>query len=1202
MITQISASAGSGKTYSLTRLFLNLLSEAEEESPVSACALPRPDRVHSLSEILAATFTNKAAAEMKGRVIALLKKEALEERRLSAQATDSATPGFAEIWVERILRHYSHLNIRTIDSLLTSLTRLSSLELALPPDFKPSFDPSEFFTPVYDALMEDLSAVGQLANAPTGRNSPQAHTANEKGFTGLCNEDYADAPARRGRSEERYPPHEAIPDLPLFYSADPAALRADLTEACRTLVFFGDCRGFTPKMRLHDQVLELVTLLLTGKSLPRMEIPAILNACLTRRNKLITAATSLNHLLVEERLHANALFIKTLASCIKLSGHTPPPQGVFARKNSLDACLNAFSRGKASSRAELAFTEFSNAVKGYADTFPLFKHALQLAPLVGLALEIHSRMQAERCNSKLLPSISIPFLAGRALSGEYGVSDALCRLGTRLSRLLLDEFQDTSREQWAAILPLVEESLSTGGALTYVGDVKQAIYGWRGGDTRLFNGVLQEPSLLAMRPQVKRLFLPFNWRSHPLIIAHNNVFFSLLQDRVIQENVMNAMLPEHTPAEYRAEAASELGRAFAQVEQKVPEEKDWENDPLSGHAGVTLYIAEADSIGTVRNMVHDRMRSLFLNELLPAWRYGDIAVLTPSGDEGALAAQWISDWGIPVVTENSFLLNAHPLVGKLISFLSFLDYPPDDEAFWETISDPDLFWPDSGLYAAALMDWLSRTALDKTKKRPPLYRLFSESFPEFWNSRMAPFHAGAGFMSAYDLMREIITRSQLFERMPDQSSFFLRLLEIAHLAETRGCSCLSAFLAFWRIRRDKERLPLPESMNAVRIMTVHKAKGLEFPVVVLPFLHHSKSRKADLANFHCDGLDLITRADKELQNSYYPAKSADETEHLNLLYVAWTRPVYSLYAFITRPKKSSTSLQRALAVLLKAYEQRTGMTLCRREYLREETADDEKGETYDPPARRPPQPADNEAPAMTNTRRGDGPGRISDGATGKERLMGWLPRLKIYRSRLDDARFTPDRRGMLIHLCLENLFLPLTNSPESLTLAVTRSVRRAMRLFPLLLDDPECAAMDMQNCLSWFVSLPEAPLWLTHGRREQSIIDTDGSMRRVDLLVDEAFFEKQAYAPSASGVSALPFPYRESFPSPDPKSPPEEIRQGPCLLALDYKTGLSFTQAIKEDHRRQVRQYMRLVAEARNRPVRGTLVYLDERRLEKVLL
>ena len=175
--------------------------------------------------------------------------------------------------------------------------------------------------------------------------------------------------------------------------------------------------------------------------------------------------------------------------------------------------------------------------------------------------------------------------------------------------------------------------------------------------------------------------------------------------------------------------------------------------------------------------------------------------------------------------------------------------------------------------------------------------------------------------------------------------------------------------------------------------------------------------------------------------------------------------------------------------------------------------------------------------------------------------MNWLPRLKIYRSSLEDARFTPARRGILAHLCLEHLLLSAPDSAQERVADVRRAVRQGMRLFPLPVENPDAVTREMEECLLWFAFLPEAPAWLAHGLREQGVIDAGGNMHRVDLLVDEVF-----------------------------------------LHAIDYKTGRFPAGEAREEHHRQVRRYMRLVAEARGRRVRGTLVYLDERRLEEVAL
>lgn len=1190
MITQVSASAGSGKTYSLTRRFLSLLLEASPAEKRDG------EQARELEEILAATFTNKAAAEMRDRVLSSLKQSALEER--AAGMDRPAAPRNAQAWVERILRHYGSLNIRTIDSLLASLVRLSALELGLPPDFEPCFDTGEYFTPQYDALMEDLAVDEAELLRLAGRGHEVSSTSGKAG-TALSSQG-KDASAGDSFMQKDVPPVDDPRTQPPPPTEHAAVLRAALFQACRSLLFVGNAKGFSLRSRLHDKVLELVKRLLEGKDLPLMDAPALHARLRGLNEEAASACRALADIIRDEGLSCNAHLRVFLEGCAQGSPYQPLPSSVYADKPDLDACLNKASKGAASEAAHAAHIRMREAVAEFSANRPSLVDALQIAPLIPLAHEVYRRIQSEDSDKRLVPADRLPLLAGTVLSGAFGVSDALCRLGCRLSHLLLDEFQDTSRTQWAALLPLAVESLSTGGSLAYVGDVKQAIYGWRGGDARLFEAVLEEPEILAVAPDPVRQNLPCNWRSHPAIVAHNNAFFSLLGEPAVAEAVLAAMLSPKTPETYRLQAAREAAHIFSQVKQDMPPQKNWQNDPKYPHAMVRLYTAETRRTEDVAALVRKRLRKLFVEELLPVWKPGDIAVLVRSAKEGGLAADWLTQWGIPVVTENSFLLADHPLVRRLTSFLSFLDYPEDDLAFWEFVSGPECFGAASGLPRGDLFRWLARVTREQGGKRPPLYQLFRSAFPGAWQRWIAPFLSEAGLMSAYDTLMEIIKRYELEKRMPGQSAFLRRLLEVAHLAETRGHSSLAAFLAFWRDNQGDEKLPLPENMDAVRIMTIHKAKGLEFPVVVLPFQHRGKRRDPELVLTRRLGLDLLARADSGLPDHYYPACIMDELERLALLYVAWTRPVYALHAFVTRPLGKPTPLARGLEALLRAYRENAPENLCQWENLREEAEPEEHipprsaslPQTIPEearPATRDGLPAASAADsdiALPSGMAEDAPSQdISSsvarqgsplpayGATQEKKgdgsLMSWLPRLKIFRSSLDDKGFTPEKRGSLAHLCLEHLHL----TPDRDTaLEARRAVQRAMRLFPLPLDHPEDIAEEMLACVSWFASLPEAPGWLKYGRREQGILDDKGNLHRVDLLVDEATGAPQ----------------------------PAESEAG--LWAIDYKTGRCPCENTRQEHRRQVRRYMGLLAQTTSRPVRGLLVYLDERRLEPVAL
>ena len=168
MIEQLQASAGSGKTYSLTRRFLTLML-ASSRAP-AACGADLGEG-YGPESILAITFTNKAATEMKERVIGTLKTLALgqPDPELGGREHEAAA------WLERVLRHLHLLNIRTIDSLLHLMARLFALELGLPPDFEASLDEEEVFEALFDRVLTGLEPANHGPGGPLRASGGLAH-------------------------------------------------------------------------------------------------------------------------------------------------------------------------------------------------------------------------------------------------------------------------------------------------------------------------------------------------------------------------------------------------------------------------------------------------------------------------------------------------------------------------------------------------------------------------------------------------------------------------------------------------------------------------------------------------------------------------------------------------------------------------------------------------------------------------------------------------------------------------------------------------------------------------------------------------------------------------------------------------------------------------------------------------------------------
>lgn len=1106
------AGAGSGKTYTLTCRFLELLRQASPQAaPAGMPACGRTPGPLDWAAILAVTFTNKAAAEMQERVLRSLKERALDGRDVLPRTHPARelAPAEARRWCEIILHRMSRLNIRTIDSLLFQLVRLSALPLGLPPDIEPVFDEAELFDPLYDRLVD------------------------------------------RARQ-------------------DPV-LAALFEEACRNALDYGAAKGFSPALVLKDRLAETLSFLAGTTAEWALDTSLDADALTARledmRLHCVDAARRMLGAIADRPLDAQKNFVNYLNKVQQMTVFDALPNGVWPDKETLDDCLNKASKGKAGSAAEASFHQLQTALQQFRDRQPVYNDARELLPLVSLAAVLAPELAAMERRLSLLPKSRWEPLVCALFREGFGVSEAYCRLGVRLSHLLIDEFQDTSQSQWLAMEPLAVEVLAKGGSLFYVGDVKQAIYGWRGGDAGLFDELPRREELTGFRPLFLAASLDRNWRSAPTVVDVNNRLFSLLEDEAVSLEIAQAMLPK-ADADLAGILAHGIRHSFRQTAQQVPPR------PRTAVTGL-VQVLRVDGEDAEATMEATReVVDGILDDVLTRRRPGDVAVLVRSNEQAQTVAQWILDRGVPVVTENSLLLKAHPLVRQLMQLLAFLDYPLDDLAFWEVVSGQELFLDASGLAHAQLVDWAARQARsrDSAAPRHPWFRRFQEDFPEAWARWLQPFHRQAGILGPYDCLAEICRHFRLLERRPGDQLFLRRLLEVAHLAETAGHQSLSAFLDYWNSKGDTERAPLPDGLDAVRVLTIHKAKGLEFPAVIIPFHHDTSRLDKDLVLVDPDNPQqpplpgrpgLLARRRRELGAVFHKARCDSLMEALHVLYVAWTRPVEELHCLVTPSRSAQSPMTKALLALLP----RLG--------LLEEAGEPVMRLGEAPGSRLDDVPAEAAEAAEVTEVVEVGAGTATpcaavfpgDSASAFQ-PMDWLPRLKVFRNELAPANFANRRRGTLLHRCLEHLRLESpTPSPQALALAMNQALAAGLRGLANPHDpaafarDRDTVAKEVRARLDWLLSLPEARAWLWAGLRETTVIapgnQEGGMLHKPDLLVLD----------------------------------------GPAPLAVEYKSGLPRAQDAA-----QMRRYLQLLAAMypESQPPQGRLVYLDLETIEAV--
>lgn len=1093
-LRQVKASAGAGKTYELTQCFLRHLACCHFEVGLHsfACSLMSTTCRDSWDDMLAVTFTNAAAAEMRDRLIRNLKEAALGK---TALLDVPLLPDSAACWVDTIMRDMSALNIRTIDSLLHLIVRAAALELGLFPDFQPVFTTEEALTPYFDVLME-RAWQGDAAMRSLLRDVCHALSMREKNSSFLAGGKVL------------------------------AALRPLLDEVL--LGHFSDVADGERLQQLCDD----------------LQRDAVQSAVVFRR-----------------KAEAYGLvFKKDAMSLLNALAEGQSKDSLFLKKSDVSTLFlkKTMVAGKVPHEVQDAYTVFAAAGMKFIQDVPFLREAALLAPIIKLARVLAQAYLGNQREEGSLPVVLIPHLARQVLEGTLGVPDTLCRLGTRLTHFLVDEFQDTSREQWAALRPLVEEALSHGGSLTWVGDVKQSIYGWRGAEPELFDMVFDDAGLKALAADRRRDTLPCNWRSRCSIIRHNNAIFSTLARPEMSRIVMKKLLPKDTPQEILDDSVARLVQAFdgtAQLCRWQYGQDDGQSCTLSpcsltcgndgaGEGLVRVTSVSADSSAALDDAVLDHLAALLHSEIASWHSWSDILILVRTNNHATLTADRLTHEGIPVITENSLLLAKHPLIVQTVAFLTFLDTPQDNIAFL-TVLQGELF---HGHPDAAAVQHEHLEAWCAVEGSDSLFLRFQLHWPLVWQRLLAPFLDSSGLMTPYDTTMEWYARLQAEQRFPDARSFLRRFMEVLHSAEEKGFATLSTFLEHWRSRGEEEKVPMPDSMDAVRVMTIHKSKGLESSVVILPWTNLRSRMDGKTVLVEHNGVRLAVGNRKALGNPYYTELARQSRENLHMLYVAFTRARDALYVFRTtvegdhRTRSSTVDALDLLmneAALTPPY---TLGTLNSRNTVRPAAVTAAMSDTTTDCNI---VPADVISPAASLTIEAtmpEGTGQVEDVACW--RPMQWLPQLKIFRNPLAGITFRPEDRGSLLHLCLEHLHI--TGHADADALAAFNA---GFGQLSVPLADEASLLASLTPSLRWFASQPETAHWLHEGWPEHSLMDAEGRAHRVDLLINEPW--------------------------------------GP--LVLEYKSGNR-----EPSHITQLRTYLQcLVTDDMSGTPRGLLVYLD---------
>ncbi len=809
------ASAGSGKTFTLVKEYLKVLLNSED--------------IFRFQKILAITFTNKAAGEMKERVLENLQDFSEGKENDLFQVISNEIPVDTSTIKERskkildaVLQNYSAFSITTIDSFTHKIIKSFAYDLGLSLNFEVEMDAVSLLNEAVDVLISKIGTDKELTKllidfsldkADDDKSWDISRELNEFSKI-LLNED--DTKHFRNLADKKV--------------ADFTSLKTKLSKHQKEIK--------TRFQEIGNKGLEIIeSVQLNHKDFYRSMFPNHFVALANNPEK----AKFFEDSKLRERVEENNFYAKSKSDDIK-----------NAIESILPDLLNLY---KESEQLHQQFLMNKLALKSIIPLAVLNHINLELTEIKE---ENNLRLNAEfnQLISDNIKDQPAPFIYER--------------IGQRFMHYFIDEMQDTSVLQWQNLIPLIDNALAQENSnLLLVGDGKQAIYRWRGGKAEQFIGLGSDADNPFHIPKEAKT-LETNYRSFSEVINFNNSFFQHTANFLQNENYSNLF---------------------------VDGNKQLENAKKGGFVSISFLDKEEEKEDEVLKYPKKILEKI--NELKSEFSLNEICILVRKKKDGVAVANYLSENGIDIISSETLLLENSPKVNFIVDVLQVIQHSNDKETLLELVY--------------FLHDHLEIQA-DKHSFISNLIHLSNDAFFEELNVYgisfdLSNFHQ----LPFYEKAEEIIRSFSLINSSDSYVQFFLDVV----LEQQRKGTSIQEFLDFWDDKKDKLSIVAPESGNAVQVMTIHKSKGLEFPVVIFPYdleIYRQINPKVwlnELPESFDNFKELLVPFNKDLKfvnvagaEIYQQQREELELDNFNLLYVALTRSVEQLY-IITEHKISS---------------------------------------------------------------------------------------------------------------------------------------------------------------------------------------------------------------------------------------------------------------------------------------------------------
>ena len=836
----INASAGSGKTYALVQ---NLL----------AICLKYPAQADKIRNILALTFTNKAANDMKHRIIDWLKKFSLEtydaNKDLINIQEKLRNEGFniplkelherSKKMLDYVLHHYSTLNIGTIDKFNSKLVRSFAQELGLAQNFNLEINAEPFLIEAVDKMLEDIGEENEISDA----------FMDFVNYT-LDNNDRIDLNKTLYNSAKEY-----VQDKHYFRLNENKDFDWNIYE--------------NTKKSLRKSIKEL-------------------------KEDSVKTAEEVMNLLQEKDLEVGDFFsgVNGIGGFFEKFLKTKLPKLYLTQeeedKRNENNCKGCSSKAKHKQAEILEILDYlrENRQKIISNHVEEQKKTKILNALLPLKVnkDIQDKLAEIEQENDLVLLSKFNIMIHENLRKEP-TAFIYEKIGTKFSHYFFDEFQDTSLLQWQNFLPLRDHAVSQEHmSFTLVGDPKQSIYRFRGGDSQLMLDIINHKEITPVLAKVENL--ENNYRSAKNIVDFNNQLYEFMSA---------STEPEHQEI---------FGNGAQQIAKS----------DMEGRVRINL-IENTGKKSEYYDQVVEKMRDDIESCLANGFRFSDITILCRGNFDifnfsqllGNLKVNYNGDEVyIKTISESGLTLNLSVTLLALTEFLKWEENPKNFQFVVKML-----------YYLKALgrieMKDFSQEILEilalKTKSEMEVF------IEEKYNLQLKS--KDLLQLNLYNFIEHFLNEFSIKDKETD---FLFNYLEMLYAYSQNAGSTLKEFIKYWDEEANTKTIQASENVDAVQIMTIHKSKGLEFPVVLLPMKNAASSKKSSYwfetnseeqlnsvnVNFFQGDLQIYDTeiADFNSKHSYQ-----EKIDDFCIQYVATTRAAEQLFFYIEEPNKTTNHLE-----------------------------------------------------------------------------------------------------------------------------------------------------------------------------------------------------------------------------------------------------------------------------------------------------